>query len=68
MTMSVHDALQAWQDGDITAADALRLSGAEDLLEMYRMAVQSDVEIKLPLGDDERQAVEQTRNALVSSS
>jgi hypothetical protein len=64
--MSVHDALQAWQEGEITAADALRLSGAEDVLEMYGMAVQNDVEIKLPLGDEERQAVDQ-RNALMSS-
>ena len=67
MTMSVHDALQAWQDGEINAADALRLSGAEDVLEMYVMAVQSCVEIKLSLGDEERQAVEQTRNALLQS-
>ena len=55
MTMSVHDALQAWQDGEINAADALRLSGAADVLEMYVMAVQSCVEIKLSLGDEERQ-------------
>lgn len=39
----------------------------EDVLEMYGKAVQRGVEIKLPLDDEERQAVEQTRNALMSS-
>lgn len=35
MSMSVHDALEAWQSGEITAARAIALTGAEDLLDLY---------------------------------
>jgi hypothetical protein len=47
--MSVHDALQAWQDGEITASRAMALSGAQDVLELYELAGNCGVEIRLEL-------------------
>jgi len=44
--MSVHDALEAWQAGEITAARAMRLTGAANVLELLAFAHQSGVEIR----------------------
>jgi len=44
--MSVHDALEAWQAGEITASRAMRMTGASDMLELLAFTHQSDVEIR----------------------
>lgn len=60
--MSIHDALQAWQDGEITASRAMALSGAADILEMYGIAESCGVEIRLdPRGDEALVAEKVTR-------
>lgn len=46
--MSVHDALRAWQAGDISASRAMALTGAENVLELYAFAASSGVEIEGP--------------------
>lgn len=47
--MSVHDALEAWQAGEITAARAMELTGAEQVMELYAFAQQCDVPIRTGL-------------------
>jgi hypothetical protein len=44
--MSVHDALEAWQVGEITAARAMALTGASDAMDLYAFAAQSGVDIR----------------------
>ena len=53
--MSVHDALEAWQQGTITASRAMVLSGASDVLELYGLADSCGVEIVTDLRDSERE-------------
>jgi hypothetical protein len=43
--MSVHDALEAWQAGEMSAARAMRMTGAANVLELLAFAHQSDVAI-----------------------
>lgn len=62
--MSVHDALEAWQSGDITAARAMDLTGATDVVELYGLAQACDVEILLELSDEEAAAVEAATGAI----
>lgn len=62
--MSVHDALEAWQAGDITAARAMDLTGATDVVELYGLAQACDVEISLELSDAEAAAVEAASGAI----
>lgn len=52
MTMSPFDALQAWQSGKISEAEAMALSGADDGWTMWEWALDWNVEIKL--GDRDR--------------
>lgn len=47
--VSVHDALEAWQSGEITTARAMALTGAADVMELYAFAYWSDVEIRTHL-------------------
>jgi hypothetical protein len=47
--MSVHDALEGWQTGEITAARAMQLTGATDVMELYAFAHECDVEIRTAL-------------------
>jgi hypothetical protein len=47
--MGVHEALEAWQQGEITYRRALRLVGAETIAELYAAAYSSGVEIR-PIG------------------
>ncbi len=55
--MSVHDALEAWQAGEITSARAMRLAGAANVLELLAFAEQSGVDIRSgPLPREEDQA------------
>jgi hypothetical protein len=56
--MSVHDALEAWQSGEITSRRAMDLTGVSNLVELYGLAQACDVEIKLELSDDEKRTVE----------
>lgn len=44
MTMSVHDALQAWIDGEISTERAMQLSGATTMSELHRLAKFCDVD------------------------
>lgn len=54
MTMSVHDALQAWVDGEIATDEAARLSGAASVLDLFDLAVRCDVDmIKIQRVHDE---------------
>ncbi len=47
--MTVHDALDAWQNGEITAMHAMRLTGARDVMELHAFAHQSGVGIRVSL-------------------
>jgi hypothetical protein len=58
--MTVHDALQAWQAGEITVAHAMSLTGAADVMELHAFSAQSGVDIRVRLLPREE---EQARNA-----
>ena len=62
--MSVHDALEAWQAGDISEGMALTLTGASSRRELHVFCLWSDVEIVDKISDDERQAIEALRREL----
>ena len=62
--MSVHDALQAWQDGDVTAARAMRLTGAVDVMELHAFAATSGVEMRPGLLPAEERAAERATGLL----
>ena len=64
MTMSVHDALQAWQDGEISEAAALRLSGCDDVFDMLRSCISNDIEIRLSLTEDQQRLVDRQRSMM----
>lgn len=44
--MPLHEALAAWQAGEITASRAMQLTGAEDVMELHAFAHQSGVAIR----------------------
>ncbi len=58
MCMSVHDALEAWQAGEVTAARAMALTGAAGLLDLYALAEECGVEIRTALTPEERAAAD----------
>jgi hypothetical protein len=58
MSMSVHDALEAWQAGEITARRAIALTGAEGLLDLYALAAECGVEIRTAPTSAERAAAD----------
>ena len=62
--MSVHDALEAWQEGEITTSRAMMLSGARDVLELYALAAACDVEIKLDLSARDAKTVARVTEAI----
>lgn len=62
--MSVHDALQAWQSGAITAARSIVLTGAEDLLDLYALAAECDVAIRTEPTLEERAAADAAVDAV----
>jgi hypothetical protein len=68
--MSVHDALEGWQAGEITAARAMRLTGAGDVLELYAFAHQSGVPVRPGLqpreAEQARQATDMIRQLLAA--
>jgi hypothetical protein len=47
--MSVHDALEAWDAGEITSARAMQLTGALDVMELRAFAHQSGIELRTHL-------------------
>lgn len=51
--MSVHEALEAWQAGKITAKRAMDLTDAAGLIELYDLARACDVEIQIDISDEE---------------
>jgi hypothetical protein len=63
--MSVHDALQAWQDGDITASRAMALSGARNVMELYALANSCGVDIRLQPTEAEARVVDALSRAIV---
>lgn len=54
--MSVHDALEAWQRGEITASRAMELSGAADVPELYVLAEACGVDVNPDMIDREPRA------------
>lgn len=62
--MSVHDALEAWQEGEITASRAMSLTGATNILELYGLADACDVDICIKLNEAEAAAVEKVSAAV----
>ena len=62
--MSIHDALQAWQDGEMTASRAMQLSGALDVLELYGLADACGVRIRLEPREDEASVAESVTRAI----
>jgi hypothetical protein len=62
--MSVHDALEAWQSGDITSRRAMDLTGASNVVELYGLAKACDVEIRLEMLDDEKRTVDMVGAAI----
>lgn len=65
--MSVHDALEAWQAGHITSRRAISLTGAADVVELYGLAQECDVEIRHELTDDEERVVGLVSEAIYRS-
>lgn len=55
--MTVHDALEAWQAGEITSRRAMVLTDTTSLVELYALAEACDVEIKVELSENEKHAV-----------
>lgn len=62
--MSVHDALEAWQRGDISTSQAQVLSGAKNIIELYALADACDVDIRMEMDDRETAAVEKVTDAI----
>lgn len=56
--MSVHDALEAWQSGEINSRRAMDLTGASNVVELYGLARACDVEIRLEMTEDEKHTVD----------
>jgi hypothetical protein len=63
--MSSHDALEAWQAGEITTARAMQLTGATDVIELCAFAHQSDVDIRLELLPQEAEQVKQAATLII---
>jgi len=47
--MTVHDALEAWDAGEITSARAMQLTGAQDVMELRAFAYQCGIELRTGL-------------------
>jgi hypothetical protein len=56
--MSVHDALEAWQNGEISTSRAMALSGGRDVLELYALAEACEVELRFELSEAEAQYID----------
>jgi divalent metal cation (Fe/Co/Zn/Cd) transporter len=64
--MSVHDALQAWQDGEIALDLALEVTGSANLAELHRLARECDAEMRIRSGegDDAGRIIDDFASAL----
>lgn len=62
--MSVHDALAAWQSGDITATRAMQLTGAADVMDLYGFAHTSGVEIRKDLLPREKEQADRATSLI----
>ena len=62
--LSVHDALAAWQAGEIPEAEALRLTGATSRHELYAHCISCDVAIVDEIPDGEMRAIEALRREM----
>ena len=63
--MSVHDALKAWQTGEITTIRAaMRLTGAADVMDLYAFARASGVEIRTHLLPREEEQAERATSVV----
>lgn len=56
--LSVHDALEAWQAGDLSSKRAMTLSGAENVMELYAFASTCGVEIRTKMTPTELAAAD----------
>jgi len=55
--LTVHDALEAWQAGEITSRRAMVLTDTSDIIELYALAEACDVDFRFELSDYEQRAV-----------
>ena len=62
-TMSVHNALEAWQLGKISDGEACKLTGMQTRQDLYTLCRTSDVEITDKITDRERAAIEAAMKA-----
>ena len=62
-TMSVHDALEAWQRGQISDGEACKLTGMYTRQDLYTLCSKSDVEITDKITNRERAAIEAAMKA-----
>ena len=62
-TMSVHNALEAWQLGKISDGEACKLTGMQTRQDLYTLCRKSDVEITDKITDRERAAIEAAMKA-----
>jgi hypothetical protein len=64
LMMSVHDALEAWQAGEITSKRAMALTDATSVLELYAFASTCGVVIRRELTTAEAAAAEAATHAI----
>lgn len=62
--MSVHDALAAWQSGDITAGRAMQFTGAADVMDLHAFAHASGVEIRKDLLPREKEQADRATSLI----
>lgn len=62
--MSVHDALVAWQNAEIGASQAMTLSGANDIFELYALAETCGVELRFELSESEQRTLRRVTKAI----
>lgn len=62
--MSVHDALEAWQSGELSSRRAMALTGAENVMELYAFASTCGVAIRVTLTEAELAAAEAATQAV----
>lgn len=63
-SLSVHDALAAWQAGEIDEEMALALTGATSRRELYVFCLWSDVEIRDEIPPGEMSEIEALRKEM----
>lgn len=52
MTDDWYEALKAWQRGEISADDSIRICAVADIWELWELALESRIDIKLADRDD----------------